>query len=194
MGWSAGAIPVDAPSTGADFVLAGTHRWLLGPEGATALWIADPARSARVRALVDPLPAPLLVGVARSVGWLLMFVGLPWAFQRAEMLASRLRGALAAIDGVTIATGGVGFATTLPFAIAGWSAGDVATELGRRAHAQLDVDVGRDLLVASVGAWIREDEIDRFTAAVTEIAAHTPDSLPRRPLLTVLSTEPWDER
>lgn len=193
-GWSAGAIPVDAPSLGADLVLADMHRWLLGPEGVTALWVADLARVGGVRAIVDAPPLLLLAGVARSVGWLLMYVGLPWAFERAETLMLRLRRALSAIGGVSMQTPDRGIATTLPFAITGWSAMEAAVELGRRVHAQVGVDVAHGLLLASVGAWLREDEIDRFATAVSEIAAHTPETLPRRPLLTVLSAGSRDER
>jgi hypothetical protein len=55
------------------------------------------------------------------------------------------------------------------------------------------VDESRDLVLAGVGAWLREDELDRCADAIAEIAAHTPDTLPRRPLLTVLAPAPWDE-
>jgi selenocysteine lyase/cysteine desulfurase len=194
MGWSAGAIPVDAPSSGADLVVVDGHRWLLGPEGVTALWAADRDRVARMAPLIDPLPRSQLLGVARSVGWLLMFVSLPWVFERAERLVTRLRAALVAIDGVVIDTPARGIAATLPFAVTGWPAVDVAVELARRAHAHVEVDESRGLLLASVGAWLREEELDRFAAAVREIAAWTPETLPRRPLLTVLAPDPWDER
>ncbi|MET0773244.1 MAG: aminotransferase class V-fold PLP-dependent enzyme [Candidatus Limnocylindrales bacterium] len=194
MGWSAGAIPVDAPSSGADVVLVDAHRWLLGPEGVTALWVAEASRIETVRALVDEAPRSQLLGLARSVGWLLMYVSLPWAFERSEALATRLRGALASIGGVAIEPASRGFATTLPFSVAAWSATDLAAELARRVHAHVGVDESRDLVLAGVGAWLRESEIDRFADAVAEIAAHTPETLPRRPLLTVLAPAPWDER
>lgn len=192
--WSTGAIPVDAVSTGADLLLSDAHRWLLGPQGVTTLWVADRDLAGRVRRLVDPLPLGLLLGVARSVGWLLMYVSLPWAFERSERLTVRLRDALAAIEGVELPAPDSGIATTLPFRVRGWSAPDVALELGRRAHAHLDLDTTRDSLLASLGAWIREDEVDRVSSALSEIAAHTPETLPRRPLLTVLAPATWDER
>jgi selenocysteine lyase/cysteine desulfurase len=192
-GWSVGAVAVDAPSSGADLVLADVHRWLLGPEGVTALWVADRAAAERIRALVDLPPLAQLVGVARSVGWLLMYVGLPWAFQRAESLVLRLRSALAKVDGVVMDVPDRGIAATLPFAIRDWSASEAAVELGRRAHALVEVDERRDLLLASVGAWLLEEEVDRFARAVAEIAAHSPQTLPRRPMLTILAA-PADER
>jgi selenocysteine lyase/cysteine desulfurase len=161
----------------------------------TALWIADAIRVHRVRALIDEVPRAQLVALARSVGWLLMYVSLPWAFERAEALATRLRSALAAIDGIAIEPpSSRGFSTTLPFSVSGWSAPDVAVELARRVHAHVGVDETRDRVLVGVGAWLREEELDRFVGAIAEIAAHTPETLPRRPLLTILAPAPWDER
>jgi hypothetical protein len=105
-----------------------------------------------------------------------------------------LQAALTSVQGVELAAPTRGVATVLPFRIAGWPATEAAAELGRRVFAQLDVDEPRDLLRAAVGAWLREDEIDRFAAAVGELAAHTPETLPRRPLLTVLEPVSWEER
>lgn len=187
LGWSAGAVPIDVPGSGADLALVEGHRWLLGPEGVTALWASDPTIAARIRSLMDHLPPSLLLGLARSVGWLLMYVGLPWAFERVGGLAQRLQGALGAIEGVTLGSG-PSMAAALPFRVAGWSADEVADELLRRVHAHLEVDASRGLLVASVGAWTRGEEVDRLAGAVAEIAAHTPQTLPRRPLLTMLGS------
>ncbi|MFN8520235.1 MAG: aminotransferase class V-fold PLP-dependent enzyme [Chloroflexota bacterium] len=194
MGWSAGAIAVDAPSSGADLVMVEMHRWLLGPEGVTAIWAGDPATADRLRALVDVPPPAQLLGVARSVGWLLMYVGLPWAFERVGRLALRLRDGLAAVGGVTMGDARGTIAATLPFRVEGWTVDEAAAELVRLAHAHVEADGARGVLLASVGAWTREAEVDRFVGAVAEIAAHTPGTLPRRPLLTVLAPSPWAER
>ena len=35
--------------------------------------------------------------------------------------------------------------------------------------------------------WNRESELTRFAERVAELAAHTPETLPRRPSLTVIS-------
>lgn len=37
---SAGAIPIDAPSTGADAIIAGGYKWLCGPFGAAVMYLA----------------------------------------------------------------------------------------------------------------------------------------------------------
>ncbi len=187
--WSVGAVPVDGPGTGADIVLVDGHRWLLGPEGATAAWLSDRVDADRAAARVDRLPRSVLLGLARSVGWLLMYVGLPWAFERAERLAGRLRGALVQVEGVEVMAPERGLATTIPFRIGGWSVDEAAAELGRRCFAVLDVDERRGLLRAGVASWLHEAELDRFAAAVSDLARHSPETLPRRPMLTLLGDD-----
>ena len=193
-GWSVGAVPVDAPGTGADIVLIDGHRWLLGPEGVTAAWLSDRVDVTRATSLLDPLPRASLLGLARSVGWLLMYVGLPWAFERAERLAGRLRYALLAIDGVELPGPATGLATTISFRIGGWPADEAAAELGRRCFAVLDVDARRSLLRAGISSWLREDELDRFAVAVGDLASYSPETLPRRPMLTLLGDDDREVR
>ncbi len=190
--WTAGAVPVDGPGCGADAILADGHRWLLGPEGVTALWVGERLDAERAASVLDPLPRATLLGLARSVGWLLMYVGLPWAFERAARLTARLRDALARVDGVELTGPAQGLATTIVFRIQGWSVDEAAVELGRRCFAMLDVDAGRGLLRAGVGAWLAETELDRFAAAVGDLASHTPESLPRRPMLTLVDVDEAD--
>ena len=73
------------------------------------------------------------------------------------------------------------------FHIRDWDAESAADELGRSVFAIIDIDVEADLVRASVGAWNREEELDRFVAHVAELARHTPATLPRKPSLTVIS-------
>ncbi len=187
--WAVGAVPVDGPGTGADIVLVDGHRWLLGPEGVTAAWLGARVDAERVAALLDHLPRSVLLGLARSVGWLLMYVGLPWAFERGQRLASHLYQALAGVPGVELLAPDRGTAATIPFRIAGWPVDEAASELGRRCFAVLDIDEPRDLLRASAGWWLRDDEIDRFVRAVGDLARYTPETLPRRPMLTLLGDD-----
>ena len=44
-------------------------RWLLGPEATGALWLAEPDDSRPRR----ELPRTMLIGLARSIGWLEMY-------------------------------------------------------------------------------------------------------------------------
>ncbi len=212
---SAGAIALDPGGLGADFVCLSGHKWLLGPEGTGALWASERARSSagqsftgytsfELESLGGPSDGwqmsttarrfetqmfhrPSILGLGRGVGWLEMYVGLEWAFQRASALASRLAGALRTVDGVTVVTPFQRMATLVSFRIAGWTAEQVDEELSRRVFAIVRTIPGLDAVRASVGFFNTEEELDRFAAAVGELARHTPESLPRRPSLVIVN-------
>jgi L-cysteine/cystine lyase len=191
-GNSAGALPFRAAETGASFIAVAGDRWLLGPEGIGALWVdrssvPDGALdSAQDR--VDALPRRAVLGFARSVGWLEMYVGLPWIYARTVEVARALRDRLGRIDGVELVTPAPDPAAIAIFAIAGWTAEEAARELSQRSFAILGPPVDEHRLRVSAGAWNTEDEVERFCGAVELLAAHTPQSLPRRPGLVVLAS------
>lgn len=185
----AGASPITLD--GEDAAVIDGHRWLLGPEGTGALWVG-----ARLRSLVDPaaleaagglVPRRSLLGLARSVGWLEMYVGLPWIHERTARLALRMTEGLRAIEGVDLRTPPDGPAVAT-FSIRGWTGEQAQDELSRRVFAIVGLDPDRDAIRASVGFWNSDEELDRFLEAVGEVAAHTPGTLPRRPSLTVLQS------
>ena len=186
---SVGALPLDVVELAADAVVADVRHWLLGPEGLALAWLSpalgDDA-AARLRAGSGGFARGSLLALARSVGWLLMYVELTWVVARTGRLARRLSESLASIHGVELTNGGSAHAALLAFRIAGWDAEQAADELSRSASVIADVDEGADVIRVSVGAWNREDELDRFVSRVAELAAHTPADLPRRPSLTVL--------
>jgi L-cysteine/cystine lyase len=212
---SAGALAVDPAALGADVYSAPGQKWLLGPEGMGAVWISPTARervpstfagyytyaSADTRGMGVPWAAarrfeatnfhrPSVIGLARSCGWLSMYVGLEWAYARAARLARRAADLLAEIPGVELVTPRGQMATLVTFRIAGWTAGEATEELGRRIFA-----IVRDIppigaVRMSVGFFNTDDEVERFCAAVAELARHTPDSLPRREPLRILGQAP----
>ena len=121
---AAGAIPVDVAALGADLYAISAQKWLLGPEGMGALAVAPAvarparpivgrslhvrvgrlgrdggslARRPRVREL--NFHRPSIVGMARSIGWLSMFVGLDWVYERGPEMAAHAADRLAAIEG-----------------------------------------------------------------------------------------------
>jgi selenocysteine lyase/cysteine desulfurase len=178
---AAGAIPVSVAALNADAVVLAADRWLLGPEGTAALWLREPPAGLASRTL----PRTALVGLARSVGWLEMYVGLDLIYERTARLAARLHGALSAIAGVEVVTPAPPPAAIVTFRLAAWPAEAAGEELGRRVYALLSALPGPDLLRASVGWFNTDEELERFAQAVATIAAHTPASLPRRPPLVV---------
>jgi selenocysteine lyase/cysteine desulfurase len=180
---SAGAIPVNVEGLGADAVMLATDRWLLGPEASAALWIADPSR----RPAGLAMPRTALIGLARSVGWLEMYVGLDWVFERIAQLAERLYSALAETAGIELFPPRDSLAAIVSFRLPEWTADEAADELSRRVHALVRPLSEIEALRASVGWFNTEDELDRFAAAVAELARYTPATLPRRPSLMLLS-------
>jgi selenocysteine lyase/cysteine desulfurase len=186
---SVGALPLDVAEMGADALVGDVQHWLLGPEGLALAWLSPDVGEdvpARMRAMTGPFARGSLLALARSVGWLLMYVELPWVVARTGRLAQRLYGSLSGIDGVELVAERAAHAGLLAFRIIGWDAEQAAEELSRSAFVIADVESDADVIRVSVGAWNREDELDRFVERVAELAAHTPASLPRRPSLTIL--------
>jgi selenocysteine lyase/cysteine desulfurase len=186
---AAGAMDVSLPATGADAAVLATDRWLLGPDGTACAWWSPalgPAAIAAARDMSDPMPRRAALGLGRSVGWLLMYVGLPWAVSRTTMLATRLRRGLAGVEGVELRGSQDEASPVVVLTIGGWSVDEAATELGSRVFAITGRTPDGAALRLGVGAWNTEDELDRFTSAVAELAAHTPATLPRRQPLAVL--------
>ena len=207
---SAGAIPVSVTELGVDFYAIAGQKWLLGPEGTGALW-CDPAIVEESRLTnaswftferISPTEAvpwrdarrfedsghyrPGVTGLARSCGWLSMYIGLPWIHERGQALARAAADRLAAIEGVELLTPRDRMATLVTFRIAGWSPDDLLAELNSRifAIARTIPDLGAVRI--SVGFFTTAEEIERVASTVGLLAAHTPATLPQRSRLTIL--------
>jgi L-cysteine/cystine lyase len=208
---SAGAIAVDVGALGVDAYAITAEKWLLGPEAMGALWISpavmdrvaptfagefsfdDPGTRPPLRRWEDArryefgnYHKPSVVGFARSCGWLAMFMGLDWVYQRGASLARRTAAALAGLEGVELITPVDRMATIVTFRVDGWSADEVLDELGRRVFVVAGSCPGTDWVRFSVGFFNTEAELDRAVAAVGEIASYRPDTIPRRPALAIL--------
>ena len=208
---AAGAIPVAAGELGADAYSVPAQKWLLGPEGMGALWVARDAWD-RIRpsfaghfsfASYDSRGSgtwhpdarrfetagyhrPSVVGMARAIGWLSMYVGLDFVHRRGPATARRAADELAAIPGVEVLTPRHRMATLVAFRIRGWTPDAALEELGARVFAIARTIPQLDALRISVGFFNSDEEIDRFVATVRLLAEHTPASLPPRRTLTIL--------
>ena len=199
---AAGAIPFRFDELGADLYALPAQKWLLGPEGMGAI-VADPAAVERlVPALggwfsferVDSAGAgatwwpdarrfeatgfhrPSIVGMARSIGWLSMYVGLDFVHRRGPATAAAAAARLAAIPGVTLLTPGHAMATLVTFRIAGWPAQAALDELGSRVFAIARTIPALDALRLSIGFFTSDDEIERVAETVELLAsAHARD-------------------
>lgn len=207
-----GAIPVDVAALGVDVYAIAGQKWLLGPEGTGALYVA-PGALERVRmtyasfwsyeqqdlaGVARPWPSArrfegtsginhgLVIGLARSCGWLSMYVGLGWALERGPALARRTAERLAGIPGVSLVTPLESMAGLVTFRVAGWSSAAILEELGARAFVIARVVEQLDAVRFSIGWFNSEDELDRVVRLVAELAAHTPESMSPRRTLTIL--------
>jgi selenocysteine lyase/cysteine desulfurase len=177
-----GAVPLEAAAQGVDFVCFACDKWLLGPEETAALWINPRIGSSAVGvAPSSGIARTAVLGLARSVGWLEMYIGLDFVYSRTARLAAILFESLLEIPGVRVVQPEPAVVT---FAVDRWPIAEAVDELRRRVFAIVSVTPDGDSVQASVGWFNTADEIARFCGAVRDIASNTPDSIPRRlPLL-----------
>ena len=122
--------------------------------------------------------------MARSIGWLSMFVGLDFIYRRGQAMAAAAADRLAAIPGVDRpdAAGRDGDAGHVP------DRGLARPGRARRARVARFPSPGRspslDALRLSVGFFTTDDELDRVAETVELLARHTPETLPPRRTLT----------
>ena len=125
---SAGAVPVDVAALGVDAYAFPAHKWLLGPEGLGALWVAPDAagtidltrsgfesgrdHTAQGGLTLHPgarryeaatLPAALLPAWRATIAWL-DDLGWGWVHRRIAEAQAAARAALSPIPGVTVLT------------------------------------------------------------------------------------------
>ncbi len=211
---SAGAIPVTLDELDVDAYAVPGQKWLLGPEGMGALWVRRAFADATIPATAGYFAyssfdkdkggtlhsgarrfeatgfhRPSVIGLARSVGWLTMYVGFNWALERAARLAALAYVRLAAIPGVRMVTPPDHGGTLVTFRIDGWTAASAVGELGPRVFAIIRDLPPIDAIRISVGFWNTEEELERFAAAVDLLAGHTPETIPSRRTLTVLGSD-----
>jgi len=206
-----GAIPVAVRDLGVDAYAVSAQKWLLGPEGMGALWVAREARE-RIKPAIaghyslsaydsrgdaawhpdgrryeaSNFHRPSVVGMARAIGWLSMYVGLEYVHRRGAEMARQAADSLAAVPGVEVLTPRSNMASLVAFRIRGWTPEAALDELGARVFAIARTIPLLAALRISVGFFTSEEELDRFVGAVRLLAEHTPETLPPRRTLSVL--------
>jgi selenocysteine lyase/cysteine desulfurase len=135
----------------------------------------------------SPFHRPSVVAMARAIGWLTMFVGLEFVHRRGAAMAHYAADRLATIEGVTLLTPRDRMANLVSFRIRGWPAQAALEELAARTFAVARTLPLVDALRISVGFWATEAELDRYLDAVRLLASHTPETIPARRTLSVVS-------
>lgn len=206
-----GAIPVNVRDLGVDMYSVPAQKWLLGPEGLGALWVrrelldtlestfasaftftSSDSRGNRTlqtdarRFQVTNYHRPSILGMARAIGWLTMYVGLDFVHRRGAEMAHLAADTLASIEGVELLTPRDRMAGLLTFRIAGWDPQAALDELQARTFVIARTLPPVNALRISIGFWTTEDELDKFMAGVRLLAANTPETLPPRRTLTIV--------
>ena len=208
---AAGAVPVRFDELGADLYAVPAQKWLLGPEGMGALVVSPSSIEQMTPAIAGwydferlsgPDEAvwwrdgrrfdsagfhrPSIIGMARSIGWLSMYVGLDFVHRRGVSTARAAAARLAGIPGVTVLTPLDAMATLVTIRVDGWTAKAALEELSSRTFTIARTIPSLDAIRFSVGFFTSDEEIDRVAEAIALIAAHTPETLPPRRVLTIL--------
>ena len=208
---AAGAIPFRFDELGADIYAVPAQKWLLGPEGMGALVAAPSALDRLVPAQAgwfsfergdssgeaawwadarrfeaSNYHRPSIVGMARSLGWLSMYVGLDYVYRTGMARALATARRLAAIEGVTVLTPTDRMATLVTFRIAGGTAQAALDEFGARVFAIARTIGSLEAIRLSVGFFNTGEELERLAGVVELLAGHTPETLPPRRRLTIL--------
>lgn len=160
----AGAAPLDVHDAKVDFYAMAGRKWLLGPEGIAALYVAKHRTSEVNPTFISPssvkdrhdldiaspyvLPAPyaarfqtatsinrpILLGFKAGLDFLLNDVGKEWALERIATSVSYLRGKLEQIPEITMVTPAGKEAGFLHFLVDGWKPEDFCSVLNERGY------------------------------------------------------------
>lgn len=190
---SVGAIPVAVDALGVDAYAFPAHKWLLGPEGLGALWVA-PVALGRIdlsvsgyesgsehgpagaitphpsaeRYEVSTPPAALLPAWRASIEWLEGF-GWEWIHERVAAAREMGRAALEEIPGVRILTPATGAAGLLTFVIDGRDPQEACAALATRGVIIRWLERPAALR-ASFGFFCDEVDVQRLAEGVSAVA------------------------
>ncbi|MBT3273485.1 MAG: aminotransferase class V-fold PLP-dependent enzyme [Spirochaetales bacterium] len=160
----AGATQLDVGNSGIDFYAIAGRKWLLGPEGIGALYVAKSRISEIAPTFISPssvrhrhdldisspyiIPAPfaarfqtataanrsILLGWQKALIFLRDEVGTEWMLDRIAELVAYLRGKLASIPEVTIVTPAGNEAAFIHIQVEGWKPADICSILNERKY------------------------------------------------------------
>jgi L-cysteine/cystine lyase len=206
-----GAIPAPVEELGVDFYAAPGQKWLLGPEGVGAVYCAESVldrprlafagywnfESMDLAAEAELWPdarrfegaglhGPSVLGFARSVAWLSMYVGWQWIHERIARMAAEAATMLGEVPGVEVLTPRDNMAGLVTFRIAGWKSTSALKELSQRTLCIARTIPPLDAIRISVGFFNTDGELRRFRDGVALLAEHTPETIPHRANIEVL--------
>jgi L-cysteine/cystine lyase len=187
---SAGAIAVEAATTGADFYAFSGQKWLLGPQGSGGLWVSPDwnerlwtaqssywnledgvvgtFRQTAARFDAGSADTTTLAGIAAAIEWVESLPGGRDGWQATTAAnAVRARARLRDQPGVVVAEHGDEAAPLVAITVDGVD--DTAALVARLGEQGILIRFipGTPFLRISVGAWTTDEEIDRLATALT---------------------------
>ncbi len=193
---AAGALTVDLHKSQLDFYALPGQKWLMGPDGIGALYVAQtrlaqcqptfvgylsgtaldtgaghfqPAQGARRYEIGSPSQAQL-AGLVASLRWQ-EEQDPAWAATRIASLARELTEALSRLDGVEVRTRVQDAMSGLvSFKVRGREAEDVSAELGRQGLRVRHLPAPHASVRVSCGFYTQREELGRLVRAVADIA------------------------
>jgi L-cysteine/cystine lyase len=203
---TAGVLPLDLAALGVDYYTVSGQKWLCGPEGTGALFVAShrPAltpglgsvfnvehhdflgqitlRADARRYECSMIHRPSLAGFAASLAWILDEVKVGRAWQRSLELADSCRRQLAGIDGIEIVTPEALASPLVTCDLPGWSPAKLHSAarqlVDRERIICRSIDHPPYGLRAAFGFFNTEPEVARFVEAVARLWAAGPDAVP----------------
>ena len=195
---SAGVIPLDLHDLGVDAYAMPGQKWLCGPEGTGALYVAAAAMD-RVgptftggfsfesfdelgvyafqpdarRFEVGSVYRPALAAMNESTRWIAEEVTLPWAYGRIQEVAAYCRRALEGLEGIDIMTPPGPQAGLVTITFPGWEGMAVSEEMADRGIVIRPITRPAGVRVAT-GFYNTEEEIDRLVTALREVQTLEP--------------------
>ncbi len=190
---SAGNIPIDVKSLGADFYAIPMQKWLCGPDGTGALYVSQHAQHFIQPTYVgyfsikheegvewELLPNAgrfelggrqnaAIAGQSAVLAWLEDFVGHDWLFQRISALQSYAYHRLKEISTLTLHTPQPGASGLLSFSVAGYKDADIVTRLREQHNIYIRNIPSMGALRVSTGFYNTEEEIDSLTQALADL-------------------------
>jgi len=191
----AGQVPVDVKALGVDAYAASGQKWLCGPSGTGALYVAPDrmdevgvtfagyaagtasrdlsafamtADAHRYEAIT--LHSPSVAALLAGLDWIQDEVGLAWAHERIAALGRRCHEGLAALPNVTMLCPPDALAGLVSFRVNGMPPPEVTAALEARSIFIRHVDYPSANRI-STGFYNSEEEIDATVAAIGELAA-----------------------
>ncbi|CAN0434704.1 unnamed protein product, partial [Phaeothamnion confervicola] len=190
---SVGAMPVDVAALGVDAYAFPAHKWLLGPEGLGALWVA-PSAMGRIdlaaagydsgtdhgpggaitvhpdaqRYAVSTPPAALLPTWRASLEWL-EGLGWDWIHARVAEAQAQARAALEGVPGARVLTPAGPQAGLVTFVLDGRDPREACAALARRGVTVRWLERPAALR-ASLGFFTDVSDVQRLVEAATAIA------------------------